>query len=218
MCVGVDIIVISPYVYIVSTREAEMTGIMDPAAWEAGRERRIKANATAGRNKRWIAEDETRKEIEAFCLMAAGGSEFIANMRDALHEWGRLTENQEAAVRKAMARAEKREVERNAEWEAAADCPEGRVEVTGVILSVDIRETAFGSQWKMLVRDDSGFKVWGSIPQKLKEQTETFLNHQFFDGTDLKGKRVSFIAAITPSKDDQKFGFLKRPTKAKLED
>jgi hypothetical protein len=117
-----------------------------------------------------------------------------------------------------MARAEKREVERNAEWEAAADCPEGRVEVTGVILSVDIRETAFGSQWKMLVRDDSGFKVWGSIPQKLKEQTETFLNHQFFDGTDLKGKRVSFIAAITPSKDDQKFGFLKRPTKAKLED
>ena len=117
-----------------------------------------------------------------------------------------------------MARAEKREVERNAEWEAAADCPEGRVEVIGVILSVDIRDTAFGSQWRMLVRDDSGFKVWGSIPQKLKEQTETFLNHQFFDGTDLKGKRASFTAAITPSKDDQKFGFFLRPTKAKLED
>jgi hypothetical protein len=34
----------------------------------------------------------------------------------------------------------------------------------------------------------------------------------------MKGKRISFTAAITPSKDDQKFGFFKRPTKAKLED
>ena len=192
-----------------------MTFIMNQTAWEAGRERNIKANATAGRNKRWIAEDETRKEIEAFCLMAAGGSEFIANMRDALHEWGRLTENQEAAVRKAMARAEKREVERNAEWEAAADCPEGRVEVTGVIISTDIRDTSFGMQWKMLVRDDSGFKVWGSIPSKLHEPAEE--DGQFVTGQELKGKRVSFTAAITPSEDDQKFGFLKRPTKAKLE-
>ena len=192
-----------------------MTFIMNQTAWEAGRERNIKANATAGRNKRWIAEDETRKEIEAFCLMAAGGSEFIANMRDALHEWGRLTENQEAAVRKAMAREEKREAERTAEWEAAADCPEGRVEVTGVIISTDIRDTSFGMQWKMLVRDDSGFKVWGSIPSKLHEPAEE--DGQFVTGQELKGKRVSFTAAITPSEDDQKFGFLKRPTKAKLE-
>ena len=192
-----------------------MTFIMNQTAWEAGREASIKANASIGRNKRWIAEDETRKEIERFVL--GGGSDFIASMRDALHEWGRLTESQEAAVRKVMAREEKREAERTAEWEAAADCPEGRVEVTGVIISTDIRDTSFGSQWKMLVRDDSGFKVWGSIPRKLLVQTETFRNHQFFDATDLKGKRVSFTAAITPSEDDQKFGFLKRPTKAKLE-
>jgi hypothetical protein len=33
----------------------------------------------------------------------------------------------------------------------------------------------------------------------------------------MKGKRVSFVAAVEPSKDDQKFGFFKRPTKAKLE-
>ena len=190
-----------------------MTFIMNQTAWEAGREASIKANASIGRNKRWIAEDETRKEIERFVL--GGGSDFIASMRDVLHEWGRLTENQEAAVRKVMAREEKREAERTAEWEAAADCPEGRVEVTGVIISTDIRDTSFGMQWKMLVRDDSGFKVWGSIPSKLHEPAEE--DGQFVTGQELKGKRVSFTAAITPSEDDQKFGFLKRPTKAKLE-
>ena len=191
-----------------------MTFIMNQTAWEAGREASIKANASIGRNKRWIAEDETRKEIERFVL--GGGSDFIAAMRDALHEWGRLTESQEAAVRKVMAREEKREAERTAEWEAAADCPEGRVEVTGVIISTDIRDTSFGMQWKMLVRDDSGFKVWGSIPSKLHEPAEE--DGQWITGQEMKGKRISFTAAITPIKDDQKFGFFKRPTKAKLED
>ena len=190
-----------------------MTFIMNQTAWEAGREASIKANASIGRNKRWIAEDETRKEIERFVL--GGGSDFIAAMRDGLDEWGRLTESQEAAVRKVMAPEEKREAERTAEWEAAADCPEGRVEVTGVIISTDIRDTSFGMKWKMLVRDDSGFKVWGSIPSKLHEPAEE--DGQWITGQEMKGKRVSFTAAITPSKDDQKFGFFKRPTKAKLE-
>lgn len=187
--------------------------IENPDAWERGRDAAIKANASIGRNKRWIAEDETRKEIERFVL--GGGSDFIAAMRDALHEWGRLTESQEAAVRKVMTREEKREAERAAEREAAADCPEGRVEVAGVVISTDIRESAFGSQWKMLVRDDSGFKIWGSIPSKLHEPAEE--NGQWITGQEMKGKRISFTAAITPSKDDQKFGFFKRPTKAKLE-
>jgi hypothetical protein len=87
--------------------------------------------------------------------------------------------------------------------------------VTGVIISTDIRDTSFGMQWKMLVRDDSGFKVWGSIPSKLHEPVEE--NGEWLTGQAMKGKRVSFVAAVEPSKDDQKFGFFKRPTKAKLE-
>ena len=189
------------------------THIEDRDAWERGRDAAIKANASIGRNRRWIAEDETRKEVERFVF--GGGSDFIADMRDALHEWGRLTENQEAAVRKVMARAEQREAERAAEWEAAADCPQGRVQVVGTIMSVKRVETSFGSQWKMLVRDDSGFKVWGSIPSKLFEPEEE--NGIWIAAEELKGKRVSFTAAVEPSEDDQKFGFFKRPTKAKLE-
>lgn len=146
-------------------------------------------------------------------------SDFLDAMNDQINEWGRLSEKQEAAVRKILERAK----DRVAEWEAkkaeefanSADCPQGRVQVVGTIMSVKRVETSFGSQWKMLVRDDSGFKVWGSIPSKLFEPEEE--NGIWIAAEELKGKRVSFTAAVEPSKDDQKFGFFKRPTKAKLE-
>ena len=140
-------------------------------------------------------------------------------MDDQINEWGRLSEKQEAAVRKILERAKGRV----AEWEAkkaeefanSADCPQGRVQVTGTVLSVKDVETSFGGVWKMLVRDDSGFKVWGSIPRKLREPEEE--NGVWLAAKELKGMRVSFTAAVEPSEDDQKFGFFKRPTKAKIE-
>lgn len=145
--------------------------------------------------------------------------DFLEAMFEQINEWGRLSEKQEAAVRKILERAKGRV----AEWEAkkaeefanSADCPQGRVQVTGTIISTDLRETSFGNVWKMLVRDDSGFKVWGSIPSKLHEPEEE--GGQWITGKEMKGKRVSFTAAIEPSEDDQKFGFFKRPTKAKIE-
>lgn len=144
---------------------------------------------------------------------------FLRAMDEQINEWGRLSENQEAAVRKILERAK----DRVADWEAkkaeefanSADCPQGRVQVTGTIISTKAFETSFGIQCKMLVRDDSGFKVWGSVPSKLHEPAEE--NGQWITGQEMKGKRVSFTAAVEPSKDDQKFGFFKRPTKAKLE-
>ena len=51
----------------------------------------------------------------------------------------------------------------------------------------------------MLVKDDLGFKVLGSVPAKLAKA---------------KGRSVSFSATVQPSEDDEKFGFFKRPTKA----
>jgi len=191
------------------------THIENRDAWERGRDAAIKRNARVGRQRKWLAEDASRQELGTFVSCGGDGSDFSIAMRDALEEWGTLTEGQEAAMRKVMARAQKREAERAAEWEAAADCPQGRVQVTGTIISTDIRETSFGDQWKMLVRDDSGFKVWGSIPSKLHEPEDE--DGQWITGKELKGKRVSFTAAIEPSEDDQKFGFFKRPTKAKIE-
>jgi len=93
------------------------------------------------------------------------------------------------------------EEKRQAEHEAAEPCPTGRVVVTGEVLSVKLQDGYYGSTWKMLVKDDRGFKVWGSIPSSLDAS---------------RGCRVTFTAAIEPSNDDDKFGFYKRPTKAEI--
>jgi len=90
-----------------------------------------------------------------------------------------------------------------AQDELLTDVPEGRVEIIGTVLSDRWDETVYGSVHKMLVLAEVGskrFKVWGSVPAAI-------------DGYDMRGSRVSFTAAVTPS-DDFGFGFYKRPTKA----
>ena len=52
----------------------------------------------------------------------------------------------------------------------------------------------------MLVKDDSGFKVFGTVPSSISRVS--------------KGDVVEFTATLEPSKDDPKFGFYKRPSKA----
>ncbi len=84
---------------------------------------------------------------------------------------------------------------------AAANCPTGRVQVTGAVLSMKDQETDFGTICRILVKDASGFKVWGTRPSSIPVSV---------------GDKISFFAAIEPSRDDPKFGFYKRPTKAKL--
>ena len=88
--------------------------------------------------------------------------------------------------------------QRAAEQEAAAPCPAGRVTVTGMVLSTKVQEGDWGSVFKMLVRDDSGFKVWCTVP----------------GGENLdRGNRVTFTVTVSPSNDDPKFGFGSRPCK-----
>jgi hypothetical protein len=50
----------------------------------------------------------------------------------------------------------------------------------------------------MLVKDDTGFKVWCTVPG---------------NGAPERGDRVTFFVNLEPSQDDPKFGFGKRPTK-----
>jgi hypothetical protein len=77
-------------------------------------------------------------------------------------------------------------------------CPEGRLVIEGTILSVKSYENDYGFQMKMLVQDNSGFKVWSSVPGYRDV---------------VAGMKIRFNAQITPSNDDPLFGFAKRPTK-----
>jgi hypothetical protein len=83
---------------------------------------------------------------------------------------------------------------------AKAPVPAGRVEVTGTVISTREERSQYGTQHKALVEDDRGFRLWGNLPSAIYRAE--------------KGDRVTFVAGLTASRDDEFFGFWKRPTKA----
>ena len=71
----------------------------------------------------------------------------------------------------------------------------------------------------MVVKDDRGFKVYGTVPQAIIDEAVPrphSLGAQVWDYEVLKGQRITFSATVQASDDDDKFGFFKRPTKAAL--
>jgi hypothetical protein len=122
-----------------------------------------------------------------------------------------LSPKQIALVLK-IAREERERAENPPEPEITSDVITGsKVPIQGKILSTKWQESQYGSTLKMLVRDDRGFKVWGSVPSKVLDSVN--------GSEDLKGRHVSFTAGtIDVSQDDSTFGFFKRPTKATLTD
>lgn len=92
--------------------------------------------------------------------------------------------------------------ERDAAHQAGENAPEGRIVVTGTVLAFKVQESIYGDVLKMLVQDDRGFRVWGSVPASLDDAE--------------RESRVTFTATVTASDKDTKFGFFKRPTKAAI--
>jgi hypothetical protein len=85
---------------------------------------------------------------------------------------------------------------------------EGRREITGLVISTKAKESQFGTQFKMLVEEDDGNRVYGTIPSSI-------------DGVvwdTRRTVRVTFTAEVTVSGDDDHFGWYRRPTKATAEE
>ena len=100
-----------------------------------------------------------------------------------------------------------REAQRAATLATGVTLPtEGRQVVTGEIVSISIKDNDYGVRIVMTVRDDRGFRVWGTLPSSLDP------GHGSLDN--LRGKRVTFTAAIKASDSDPLFGWFSRPTKA----
>lgn len=122
--------------------------------------------------------------------------------------YGSISDKQEAFLRKLLDQLDRREdidAERAAEVAAAKPAPEGRIEVTGKVLAVKFPENDFGRiDHKMLVQHADGWKLWVTVPAAI-DKVE-------------RGATVSFTATVTPSNDDPKFAFGKRPTKATIVD
>lgn len=105
-----------------------------------------------------------------------------------------------------------RDKQRLQEAQNAADCPTGRIDVEGVILSMREEESDFGTRTKILVKTDAGYKVWGTLPVVYGES----INGRVEQLSPGKGDRISFRATVTPSDKDSKFGFYSRPTGGRL--
>ena len=156
--------------------------------------------------KRYFAQDNTKYTVYDCYELST-----IRDIVGKLVKYGSISDKQMAFLGKLIedcdGRKEKMEARAKAEakrLENAKPVPEERVQVTGTVVSVrEPDQYAMYPAWKMLVLDDEGFKVWGSVPRA-------------FDVEGLKGSRVTFKATLTPSPDDKYFGFFKRPAKGEI--
>jgi len=117
-----------------------------------------------------------------------------------LVRYGSISERQMNYLRSLLDRIVRRdeiEAKRAAERAAAADCPTGRIPVRGVVVKAAYYDSDFGSTFKATVKTDAGWLVWVTVPSSASAS---------------RGDRVRFTATVTPSSDDPKFGFGKRPT------
>lgn len=150
---------------------------------------RIEQERAAADLKQKIAAFRIEHPVECAFLYTLQG-DFARSLLEQLHQTGSLTQGQVDALGRMID-------ERSREPEAAP-VVEGKQRITGAVKSTKVVENDYGSTLKMLVLDDRGFKVWGTMPRALDVS---------------KGDRVAFNANVEASQDDETFGFFKRPTK-----
>ena len=197
--------------YIVTGHDcADKMHIGDPVLFRSARKR-----AEAGRIV-WAGKAKAEKTLEAKGLAAAWA--IYANQNFSFDKWeettvrdivsklvqyGSISEKQESFLASLLVKIADRakiEAQRAAEKDAAAPVPTGRQTVTGKVLTRKQVESYYGNSTKILVQSDAGWKVFGTCPSDLNDCE--------------KGDIVTFTATIEPSKDDAKFGFFSRPSKA----
>lgn len=122
---------------------------------------------------------------------------FAYGMGEKIRKYGSLSAKQIDAVQRGIDRAKKREAEAEA-LKSVEPLAEGRYAIEGEVLTTKWQESDYGTTLKMLVKMDDGNKVWGTVPRAIE--------------CDPKGERVNFTATVERSKDDEHFGFYKRPT------
>lgn len=132
----------------------------------------------------------------------------VKSIRGNFRKWHSLSLRQWALVKKIIREeAEKAVAKANEPTPVAipTELLDGRHTINGVLLHTKVEAGYAYNTFvtKMLVRDDRGFKVWGSLPSALYKI--------------VKGDRIQFDAKIEVSTKDECFGFIKRPSKASFE-
>jgi hypothetical protein len=130
----------------------------------------------------------------------------LLDMADKVARYGSLNEKQLAYA----ATLAKRIAEPIPEAERHVDAPEGRLEVTGRVVSVRDHTSDYGITWKMVVKvetPDGTWLAWGTVPASILADSKGPITDW------LKGRTVTFTGTLKRG-DDAHFAFFKRPTKA----
>jgi len=175
-----------------------------------------------------------------FSLIEAAGEDdnagsFMRSMYEnlffATNSGMKFTDKMITAVRKVLRAKEEREANL-----VPVPVTEARMTFTGEIISTKIVENDYGTALKIVLQDDRGFRVYGSLASSLRElfvdEFDTINGHDhsaigygvWFTGSTtepetfkgIKGRHISFQAKVAVSDDDKGFGFFTRPTKAAL--
>ncbi len=147
----------------------------------------------------------TRKDAEGNVIVTELPYEerTIRDIVGKLVKYGSITDPTMDLLRKLVERIPGRDT-RNAEYaakraaekEAAKPAPKGRIKIEGTVLKVEDRESDWGSVRKMTVKSDEGWLCWSTVPS----------------GIDIeKDCRIVFVATLSPSDNDSKFAWAKRP-------
>ena len=132
------------------------------------------------------------------------------DIRSKFREWHNCSVKQWALIKKIAReggeRAARIEEDKKTAVAIPAELLNGRHAIKGEILTTKFQASMYGDVLKMLVKDERGFKVWGTAPNALWED----------HSGSVKGMIVEFSAAIEVSNDDDTFGFYKRPTKVSV--
>ena len=125
-----------------------------------------------------------------------------------------LTERQTEVAERIMREDAERVARIAAEAANAKPVPTGKaIQVTGEIVSVRVDDSPYGPGMvcKMLVKG-VGWKVWVSVPKAIADVNASSPGNHF----GLMNKRVTLTADVERSRDDEAFGYGKRPRAAVL--
>lgn len=168
--------------------------------------RRNAASAKAAALDAWRAAHGPQAAWMERNMGADGSRAYVARSMSAyLERRGQLTEAQLAFIDRLDAE-ERAEAERAAQAAAnpPAPAPTGTTEVVGEIVSIRTEPSRFsyyGSETKMLVVSEAGWKVWVTKPRALVDART--------------GDRVRFVADLERS-EDEAFAFGRRPRRAEM--
>jgi hypothetical protein len=134
-----------------------------------------------------------------------GDHYIIQDIRRKLTRYGSLSNAQIALVRKIAKEIREKAACREEERQNASPVVEGNgIEIEGLVVNTKYHRNGYGESLKMVVKDDRGFCVWGTVPEIL------------LGNESVKGRRVKFVANVQKSYRDDCFGFFKRPRRAEF--